>query len=109
MPSVPFRLMIARHYSRIGVCMRLSSLVGGMALVAAFAAATIVPVRAAGPDSIVFAWPGPLTIGFAPWVFAQDLGFFKEENLEMSVVSLDGSGVILPQLMSGQVFTTFST
>ncbi len=89
--------------------MRFSSLVRGLALVAAFAAATIVPVRAAGPDSIVFAWPGPLTIGFAPWVFAQDLGFFKEENLEMSVVNLDGSGVILPQLMSGQVFTTFST
>src|ERR1700677_2834322 len=98
MPSLRSRLMIARHHSQIGVRMRLSYLVRGLALVAACAAATLVPVRAAGPDSIVFAWPGPLTIGFAPWVFAQDLGFFKEENLDMSVVNLDGSGVILPQV-----------
>lgn len=80
-----------------------------LALAAAIAVAALVPARAAGPDTIVFAWPGPLTIGYAPWVFAEELGFFKDENLAMSTVTLDGSGVIYPQLISGAVFTTFST
>jgi NitT/TauT family transport system substrate-binding protein len=80
-----------------------------LALVAALSAAALLPARAAGPETIVFAWPGPLTIGYAPWAFADDLGYFKDEGLAISVVSLEGSGVILPQLMSGAVFTTFST
>jgi NitT/TauT family transport system substrate-binding protein len=91
------------HFARIrAVAVRL-------ALATAIAAAALLPVRAAGPETIVFAWPGPLTIGYAPWAFADDLGLFKDEGLAISVVSLEGSGVILPQLMSGAVFTTFST
>jgi NitT/TauT family transport system substrate-binding protein len=85
------------------------NVIGRLALVAALSATMLLPVRAAGPDTIVFAWPGPITIGYAPFTFAEDLGFLKDENIAISTVELDGSGVILPQLMSGAVFTTFST
>lgn len=85
------------------------SFLGRLALIAAFVATTLLPVSAAGPDTIVFAWPGPITIGYAPFTFAEDLGLLKDENLVISTVTLDGSGVIIPQLMSGAIFTTFST
>jgi NitT/TauT family transport system substrate-binding protein len=67
------------------------------------------PVRAAGPDTIVFAWPGAISVGYGPFTFAKDLGYLKEENVTLSTLTLDGSGVIIPQLMKGSVFTTFST
>lgn len=67
------------------------------------------PVRAAGPDTIVFAWSGPISIGYAPITFAQDLGYDKVENVNISTVSLEGSGVAIPQLMNGSVTTAFLT
>ena len=80
-----------------------------LVLIAAFATAAVMPARAAGPDTIVFAWSGPISVGYAPFTFAEDLGLIKDENVTISTLSLDGSGVIIPQLMKGTVFTTFST
>jgi NitT/TauT family transport system substrate-binding protein len=88
---------------------RVRTSVSRFTVIALLAALTIAPVRAAGPETLVFAWPGPITIGYAPFTFAEELGYLKEENIAISTVSLDGSGIILPQLMSGAVFTTFST
>jgi NitT/TauT family transport system substrate-binding protein len=69
-------------------------------------AGTAVPASAA-PDKIVFAWPGPSSSALAPFTFAQELGFFKDENLELDVISLDGSGTIIPQLMNGSIFSSY--
>jgi NitT/TauT family transport system substrate-binding protein len=90
-------------------CRISKALVGRVALFVALAASTLMPARAAGPDTIVFAWSGPISVGYAPFTFADDLGLIKDENIVLSTISLDGSGVILPQLMKGTVFTTFST
>ena len=67
------------------------------------------PASAADPDKAVFAWPGVLTTGIAPFAMAQELGFFKKENIAFSVVVLQGSGVLIPQLMNGSIFTAFAT
>lgn len=64
---------------------------------------------AAEPDKTVFAWPGVITTGIAPFAMAQELGFFKKENITLSVVVLQGSGVIIPQLMNGSIFTAYAT
>lgn len=80
-----------------------------LAIAIALVATMVLPVRAAAPDTISFAWPGPISVGYGPFTFAEDLGFLKEENIALSTVTLDGSGVIIPQLMKGTVFTTFST
>lgn len=78
-------------------------------LTAALVALVLGPVRAAGPDPIQFAWSGPISIGYAPITFAEDLGYAKAENVEISTVSLDGSGVAIPQLMNGSLTTAFLT
>lgn len=76
---------------------------------AALLAGPALPAPAATPDKIVFAWPGPISIGIAPLAFAKALGLFKKEDLDIDVVNLDGSGVIIPQLLNGSVFTSFLT
>ncbi len=78
-----------------------------VATMAIFAGAAA-PASAA-PDKIVFAWPGPPSSGMAPFTFAVELGFFKAENLELDVISLDGSGTIIPQMVNGSVFSSYIT
>jgi NitT/TauT family transport system substrate-binding protein len=80
-----------------------------LALIGALLVAALMPARAAGPETVVFAWSGPVSVGYAPFTFAEDLGLISQENITISTVALDGSGVILPQLMKGSLFTTFST
>ena len=67
------------------------------------------PARAATPDKVVFAWSGPITVGAAPLAFAQELGLFKDANIDFEIVTLDGSGTIIPQLLNGSVFSGFLT
>ncbi len=64
---------------------------------------------AAAQEKLVFAWPGNMSSGIAPFIFASELGYFKEENITLDVVVLGGSGVINPQLMAGSVFTSYLT
>jgi NitT/TauT family transport system substrate-binding protein len=68
----------------------------------------VLPASAA-PDKVVFAWPGPPSSGLAPFSFAQELGLFKDENIEFDVISLDGSGTIIPQMLNGSVFSSYVT
>lgn len=77
-----------------------------MAMVLAACAATSA-ARAA--DKVIFAFPTVINSGIAPMAFAIELGFFKEENLDPEIVSLQGSGTIIPQLMAGEIFTAYST
>ena len=60
-------------------------------------------------EKLVFAWPGAISSAIAPFTFAEDLGFFAEEGITMDVVVLQGSGVILPQLVNGTIFTSYIT
>jgi len=69
---------------------------------------TLTAQPASAQDKVTFAWPVAVNSGLAPYTFAQELGFFKEENVELDVVVLQGSGIIIPQLMNGTIFTAFS-
>lgn len=70
---------------------------------------TLTAGTASAADRIVYAWPGALSSGLAPYTFADDLGFFHRENITFDVVVLAGSGVIIPQLMAGTIFSAYST
>lgn len=52
---------------------------------------------------IIYGVPGPVTSAVANLTFAQELGFFETENIELEMVGLAGSGIIIPQLLSGQI------
>src|SRR4051794_26390022 len=64
-----------------------------------------VPVHAA--EKVTYAWPGVITPGIAFLAFAKELGFFADEGIELDVVILQGSGVILPQLVNGSIFSSY--
>ncbi len=88
-----------RHFSRVSMS---AALTAGL-----LAGAT--PPGASAQEKLMFAWPGNMSSGIAPFVFASDLGYFKEEGANLDVVVLSGSGVINPQLLSGALFTTYTT
>jgi NitT/TauT family transport system substrate-binding protein len=86
----------------------LSRILRNAVAAAAVLVMTLSTQPASAQEKVTFAWPVAINSGLAPFIFAQELGFFKEENLEFDVVVLQGSGIIIPQLMNGTIFTAFS-
>lgn len=60
-------------------------------------------------ETVTFAIPGAVTLGFAPLTFGEKGGFFAEEKLKLDVVVLQGSGEILPQIVKGSVLVSMLT
>ncbi|AWC25827.1 Putative thiamine biosynthesis protein (plasmid) [Aminobacter sp. MSH1] len=63
---------------------------------------------AASAEPVRFAWPSAINSGVAPLVFAEKLGLFEREGLELDIVVLTGSGVIVPQLHAGAIDAAYS-
>jgi NitT/TauT family transport system substrate-binding protein len=79
-----------------------------LGLAAALCAPAILSQAAtAAPEKVVFAWPGVGSSSLAPFAFAQELGYFKAENLQLDTVYLSGSAVVIPQLLNGSIFTSY--
>jgi NitT/TauT family transport system substrate-binding protein len=87
---------------------RLKSAAGALAVCAALVLGGQGAAQAK-PDHVVFAWPGVMSPGYAPFTFAQELGFFKQANIDLDTVLLKGSGTIIPQIVNGSLFTAFIT
>jgi NitT/TauT family transport system substrate-binding protein len=64
---------------------------------------------ASAADVVHFAWPGNMGSGYAPFSFAEALGFFKEEGIAIDTVILQGAGTIIPQIVNGSLTTGFIT
>lgn len=72
-------------------------------LAIALATAVWTTTPAKGQDKIIYGIPGPATSAVANLTFAMELGFFADEKITVEMVPLAGSGVIIPQLLSGQI------
>jgi NitT/TauT family transport system substrate-binding protein len=64
---------------------------------------------AQAPEKVTFAWPGSGSSSLAPFAFAKELGYYNDENIELDIVYLQGAGIVLPQLMSGGITTSYIT
>lgn len=78
--------------------------IAGAMLLGAMCAAT-----ARASERFVFAWPSAINSGVAPLTFARDLGFFEAEGISLDVQVLTGSGVIIPQLLSGNIQAAYAS
>lgn len=63
----------------------------------------VTQVAAQNKDKFVYGVPGPITTAVANLTFAQELGFFDAERIDVEMVGLAGSGVIIPQLLAGKI------
>ena len=54
-------------------------------------------------DKVMYGVPGTIGSAVANLAFAQELGYFDRENIEFDMIGLPGSGVIVPQLLTGQL------
>lgn len=69
------------------------------ALAAAFA---FTPAAQATPDEVTYLLPAPATLpAFAPWMLAQQKGYYAEENLKINFVSGKGGVDVAKQLGAG--------
>ena len=60
-------------------------------------------------DNFTFAWPSAINSGVAPFTFARQLGYFAAEDMDLRIQVLTGSGVIIPQLMAGQIDAAYAS
>jgi len=95
----------------VGIRARLekSLLSAALLSIAALTPLVSTPAQAQSPDKVIFAWPGGGSSGLAPFSFADALGFLKQENLTLDIINLQGAGIVLPQLVSGAITTSYIT
>ncbi len=68
-----------------------------------------VSAQAIAKDKFFFAWPSAINSGVAPLSYAKKLGYWDEENIDLTVQVLTGSGVIVPQLLAGNIHGAYSS
>ncbi len=73
------------------------------ARVAATAVLCALALPATAKDKFIYGVPSAISSAIANFVFAKELGYFDQENIEVELVPLSGSSVIIPQLLSGQI------
>jgi len=74
-----------------------------LARLAATAALCALALPASAKDKFIYGVPSAISSAIANFVFAKELGYFDQENIEVEFVPLSGSSVIIPQLLSGQI------
>src|SRR5690606_13250502 len=58
-------------------------------------------------DKVNFGWPAANAITLAHVQFGKDLGFFKDERIEVEVVPMKGSFPIIQQILTGNLTTGY--
>jgi NitT/TauT family transport system substrate-binding protein len=58
-------------------------------------------------DKVTFGWPAANAITLAHVQFGKDLGFFKEEKIDVEVVPMKGSFPIIQQIITGNLTTGY--
>jgi hypothetical protein len=92
-----------------GDCVKLRAVRKGLAL--AFAAPALFASQAtvARAEHIILGTVGGLDKAFAPIFFARELGYLKQENLDVELINFAGTGVLFPQVAAGRVEVGFPT
>ena len=60
-------------------------------------------VPAVAQEKAILGFPAPPNVQFAFVFYGNKLGYYKDENLALEMVTVNGSGVLLPMVASGQV------
>lgn len=76
-------------------------------IIAASLATLSTGAQAQKVEKVTFGWPAAYAITLAHAQFGVDLGFFKEENLELEIVPLKGSFPVIQQILAGQLTTGY--
>jgi NitT/TauT family transport system substrate-binding protein len=63
--------------------------------------------QAQGVEKVTFGWPAAYASTLAHAQFGVDLGFFKDEKLELEIVPLQGSFPVIQQILAGQLTTGY--
>lgn len=71
------------------------------ALLLALGGATM--AQGAAAEKVTLAFPIGITGQYSDFTYGIELGFFAEEGIELEMVSLQGSAVLIPQLINGSV------
>lgn len=67
------------------------------------AAAALLAGSAAAIEKVTLGIPTVVGPEYADFVFARELGFFRDEGIELQLVGFQGSGVVIPQVVNKSV------
>jgi NitT/TauT family transport system substrate-binding protein len=62
-----------------------------------------VALGAGATETVVFGTVTRITVGYAPLVAAMDLGYFKQEDIDLQIREFVGTAVLMPQIATKQV------
>ncbi len=65
--------------------------------------ATILAQPASSQTKVTVGFATPIEVTYAPQMFAEGMGFFKEEGLTVEYMSFKGAAVLLPQVVNGSL------
>jgi len=89
----------------IGTCRRFGTLLGASLLMGAAWAATLAPAVAL--DKVVYGTASRVGLVNSAMYAAEELGFFKEEGIELETIQFDGTGVLLPQMANKSIMVGY--
>ncbi len=72
-------------------------------LVTVALAATTLAQPASSQTKVTVGFATPIEVTYAPQMFAEGMGFFKEEGLTVEYMSFKGAAVLLPQVVNGSL------
>lgn len=58
-------------------------------------------------ERVTVGWPANFSANFGHFTFGQQLGFFKEEGLDLQVVALPGSNAVVQQMLGGGIISGY--
>jgi NitT/TauT family transport system substrate-binding protein len=89
--------------ARAAVCATLCNAVGALCA----AALSISTAHAQAVEKVTFGWPAANAITLAHVQFGKDLGFFRDEKIDVEVVPMKGSFPIIQQILTGNMTTGY--
>src|SRR5689334_7401884 len=82
---------------------RSSHMFGAAALALAAWASMAASSAASAADKLTVGLVTPISITSAPFSFGKELGFYKEENIEVELLPFNGTGTLVPQMTAKRV------
>lgn len=73
----------------------------------AFTLASAASTNASAQDKVSIGYVPAITISYASTMFAAELGYFKEEKIEVEFLEFKGSAILLPQLVNKTVLVGY--
>jgi NitT/TauT family transport system substrate-binding protein len=95
---------IARN--KIDIC-GVARLLAAIGMISLIVSSSSPQAASAAPEKVKFGWPAAFSVTLAHVALGEELGFFKDEQIEPEIVLIQGAFAVLQQILSGGLDTGY--